>query len=162
MGRSMDPAPDERTAPPERPRQVLATVGALVTGPSGRVLLVRTRKWRGLWGVPGGKIEYGETIREALLREFREETGLELHDLRWGPVQEAVESPEFHRPAHMLLLNFLARSGSERVRLNDEAEAHAWAAPEEALGMALNEPTRRLVRFGLEHGPSAAPLGAAP
>lgn len=144
------------------PRGPVATVGALVTGPSGRVLLVRTRKWRGLWGVPGGKIDRGETIRVALLREFREETGLELHDLRWGPVQEAIDHPEFHRPAHMLLLNFLARADHERVRLNDEAEAYAWAAPEEALRFELNAPTRRLVRFGLEHGADAAPLEPAP
>ena len=32
----------------------LATVGALVTNPEGKVLIVRTRKWRGSWGVPGG------------------------------------------------------------------------------------------------------------
>lgn len=131
-------------------RRPLATVGALVIGPSARGLFVRTRKWRGLWGVPGGKIDYGETMRQALARELLEETGLHLHGLSWGPVQEAVLSPEFHEPAHFILLNFIAHAASEEVRLNREAEAYAWLEPTRALAYPLNAPTRRLVRFYLE------------
>lgn len=133
-------------------RQPLATVGVLVVGPTGRLLLVRTHKWRDRWGVPGGKISYGEGMADAARRELLEETGLEIHDLRWAPVQEAVESPEFHRPAHFVLLNFVARSRSEAVRLNDEAQAWAWATPEEAVRMPLNSFTRVLVEHYLRHG----------
>lgn len=142
----------------ERPaarRWPLATVGVLIRGPSGRWLLIRTHKWRDLWGVPGGKIEYGEGMLAAVRREAREETGLELDDVRWGPVQEAVESPEFHRPAHFVLLNFLARSTSEDVRLNDEAQAFAWVTPEEARSMDLNLPTRVLLDYALTAGDDA-------
>lgn len=149
------------TGAPARPGaspRPLATVGALVVGPDGRVLLVRTHKWRDRWGVPGGKIEYGERIREALAREFREETGLELRDVRWAPVQEAVESDEFHVPAHFVLLNFLARSDATAVRRNDEAQAHAWVAPAEALRYPLNRPTRALVEHYLRLGYSGRPL----
>ena len=133
------------------PEYPLATVGALVVGPSGRVLLVQTHKWRGKWGVPGGKIEYGETMRQALEREFLEETGLTLTDLYWGPVQEAVESPEFYKSAHFILLNFVARTEREEVTLNEEAQAYTWVSPERALSYDLNAPTRRLVTFYLEH-----------
>jgi 8-oxo-dGTP pyrophosphatase MutT (NUDIX family) len=136
----------------------LATVGALIVGPSGRVLLIRTHKWRDRWGVPGGKIEYGETMAAAVRREVREETGLDLDDVHWAPVQEAVESPEFHRPAHFVLLNFVARSASEEVRLNEEAQAFAWVKPEEALTMDLNRPTAVLVRHFLERGFDTPPL----
>ena len=139
-------------------RRPLATVGALVVGPSGRVLLIRTHKWRDRWGVPGGKIEYGETMAAAVRREVREETALELDDIRWAPVQEAVESGAFHRPAHFVLLNFVARSASEVVRLNDEAQAYAWVEPEEALSMDLNPPTAVLMRHYLEHGFDTPPL----
>lgn len=136
----------------ELPEFPLATVGALAVSPAGRVLLVRTHKWRERWGVPGGKIRYGETMREALLREFREETGLELFDVRWGPVQEAVRSADFYREAHFILLNFVARAPTEAVTLNTEAQAHAWVAPEDALGYDLNPPTRALIDFYLRWG----------
>ena len=133
------------------PEHPLATVGALVVGPSERVLLVQTHKWRGKWGVPGGKIEYGETVRRALEREFLEETGLTLTDIYWGPVQEAVESPEFYKSAHFILLNFVARTEREEVALNEEAQAYTWVSPERALSYDLNAPTRRLVAFYLAH-----------
>ena len=51
----------------------LTTVGALVKGPSGRVLIVKTTKWRGSWGVPGGKVDWGETLEAALIREVQDE-----------------------------------------------------------------------------------------
>lgn len=117
------------------------------------MLLIRTHKWRGLWGVPGGKLEYGETLKAALMREFLEETGLTLGTIYWGPVQEAVRSPEFYKDAHFILLNFVALTESTAVTLNDEAQAHVWATPEAALTMNLNTPTRALVQFYLAHQP---------
>ncbi len=131
----------------------LATVGALVRRPDGCVLLIRTHKWRGTWGVPGGKIDYGETMRKALEREFLEETGLSLTHIYWGPVQEAVQSPEFYRDAHFILLNFVALTNDEHVTLNDEAQEHVWTLPEDALTFDLNTPTRALVEFYRAHLP---------
>lgn len=149
-GVESEPTGGGRTRPgTQRP---LATVGALAVGPSGRVLLVRTHKWRDSWGVPGGKIDYGESMCAALRREFREETGLEVRDIRWAPVQEAVESDAFHRPAHFLLLNFVARTDREDVVLNDEAQEYAWVEVDDALRMDLNAFTRPLVEFFGERG----------
>lgn len=135
---------------PERP---LATVGALVVGPSRRVLIIKTHKWRSQWGVPGGKIEYGETMTRALKREFLEETGLTLTEIYQGPLQEAVQSPEFYERAHFILLNFIALTEHEEVRLNEEAEAYTWVSPERALTYDLNTPTRTLVEFYLQRQP---------
>ena len=126
-------------------RRPWLTVGALIQGPDDRRLLVRTRKWNGLWGIPGGKVAWGEPMADALAREIREETGLEILEPRLAFVQEAIRHPEFHRPVHMLLVNYTARSLSDRVRLNDEAQQYRWVALADALDMPLNEPTRRLV-----------------
>ena len=130
----------------------VATVGALVVSPSKRVLLVLTHKWRDTWGVPGGKIHYGEGLRAALVREIHEETSLEIDNVRWGPTQEMVLSKAFYRPAHFILLNFVAYSTSEEVALNEEAQDYVWVLPKEALDYDLNEPTRRLVNYFLEYG----------
>lgn len=131
-------------------RYPLACVGALVKGPSGRVLIVRTTKWRGHWGVPGGKIDWGETKEEALEREFREEVGLGLANIRLAQIQDAVESPQFYKPAHFILIDFFADTASEAVTPNQEIAEWAWAQPEEALEYPLNTFTRTLVQRYLD------------
>lgn len=120
-------------------------VGALVWGPDGRVLLVRTTKWRGRWGVPGGKVEYGETLVDAVTREFEEEVGLRLSDVLYAQTQEAVLSEEFWRPAHLLLVDFFASADSHEVTPNEEIEAWAWVTLDEAAEYSLNTYTRTLV-----------------
>lgn len=133
------------------PRPV-PTVGALIHDGGGRVLMIRTHKWSGLWGIPGGKIRRGETSQAALRREIREETALELEEVRFAMVQDCIDSPEFERPEHFLLLNYVARSRSHDVTLNDEAEEFRWLSPADALGLELNHPTRVLLVEALELG----------
>lgn len=111
------------------PQYPIPTVAALVTGPSGRVLLVRTTKWKGRWGIPGGKVEWGESLEAALRREMREEVGLELHDIRLALVQEAILDPQFHKPMHFIFFNYYARSESEEVTPNEEIAEWAWVDP---------------------------------
>jgi phosphoglycolate phosphatase len=132
---------DKRT--PNRP---VATVGALIHDGQGKLLMIRTHKWSNLWGIPGGKIERGETSEQALAREIREETGLEVSDIRFVMVQDCIESPEFFRKEHFLLLNYVALASSHAVTLNDEAEEFVWASAEEALSMELNSATKILLQ----------------
>ncbi len=127
-------------------RRPVATVGGLIFDPRGRVLMLRTHKWSNLWGIPGGKIEWGEPSEDALRRELREETGLEVTDVRFVLVQDAIHPPEFHRDAHFLLLNYTCRApDGAPVILNDEAEEYRWVTPEEARALPLNTPTRVLL-----------------
>jgi len=130
---------------------VVPTVGALITGPDGKVLMVRTHKWSDKWGIPGGKIKYNEGSEDALRREIAEETGLDIDSICFEIVQDCLEPEEFYRRAHFLLLNYSARSNSSEVQLNEEAEEYRWCTLEEALELDLNQPTRTLIEHVRHH-----------
>jgi phosphoglycolate phosphatase-like HAD superfamily hydrolase/ADP-ribose pyrophosphatase YjhB (NUDIX family) len=131
----------------ERP---VATVGALIHDGKGKVLMIRTHKWSNLWGIPGGKIERGESCETALIREIREETALEISGIRFVMVQESIFSTSFIRPEHFILLNYLAKADSHEVTLNDEAEEFRWVTMEEAFTLELNTATIRLLNRVIE------------
>jgi 8-oxo-dGTP pyrophosphatase MutT (NUDIX family) len=128
----------------------VATVGALLHDGHGKILVVRTHKWGHRWGIPGGKIERGESSIAALRREIREETAIELDDIEFALVQDCIDSPEFMRPEHFLLINYVARARSTAVQLNDEAEDFLWLPPADALALNLNQPTRFLIIDAIE------------
>ena len=108
--------------------------------------MVRTDKWSGKWGIPGGKIEYGETSEQALHREVAEETGLQIADIEFVLAQDCIDSGEFYRPEHFILLNYTCRaSGDPDVTLNEEAQAFRWMSETEAFTLNLNQPTRTLL-----------------
>ncbi len=133
---------ESRTARTSYP---VATVGALIFN-KGDIFLIQTHKWGHTFGIPGGKIKYGETMMNALKREIREETGLTIKNVQWAMVQDSIDSKEFYvREKHFLLLNFYAESSSRTFRLNQEAESGIWVNPKIALTLRLNEPTRWLL-----------------
>lgn len=135
--------------PETTPRSELpiATVGGLLFNENNRVLMLRTHKWSNRWGIPGGKIQWGETSEQALRREIFEETGLSLDSVRFFMLQDCIRPDEFFREAHFILLNYVcAVKGDQEVRLNEEAQSYQWTAPEEALHLPLNSPTRILLR----------------
>lgn len=128
----------------------IATVGALLHDGHGKILMIRTHKWGHRWGIPGGKIERGESSISALRREIREETAIELDDIQFALVQDCIDSPEFMRPEHFLLLNYIVRARTTAVSLNDEAENFIWLPPTDALALDLNQPTRFLLEDAIK------------
>ncbi|MFZ0828612.1 MAG: NUDIX domain-containing protein [Verrucomicrobiia bacterium] len=130
----------EATHPP------LATVGALIFNAADEVLMIRTHKWSNLWGIPGGKIKWGEASEAALGREISEETGLKVVDIEFVLVQDCIHSKEFYRDAHFVLLNYTCYcAGQPCVILNDEARESRWVTMDEACRLPLNTPTRKLL-----------------
>jgi len=129
----------------------VSTVGALIFNQRGEVLMLRTHKWSDLWGIPGGKIKFGERAVDALRREIKEETNLEIADIQFVLVQDCIHSREFYRDAHFVLLNYTCQCvGEVDVRLNDEAVEFRWVSLEAALKLELNRPTRTLLEAVME------------
>jgi ADP-ribose pyrophosphatase YjhB (NUDIX family) len=109
--------------------------------------MLRTHKWSNLWGIPGGKIKWGETSEAALRREILEETGLKISGIQFVLVQDCIHSKEFYRDAHFVLLNYTCRCAGKdpRVKLNDEAREFRWMKPADAKKLKLNKPTKILL-----------------
>ncbi len=127
------------------------TVGALIVGPSKKLLMLHTHKWSGLWGIPGGKIKAAESSEDALRREVFEETGLPLKTVRFAIVQDCIRSKEFYKPAHFVLLNYIGHTTQSKVILNAEADEFRWCSLEECYQLPLNTPTRILLDWYRDH-----------
>ncbi len=124
----------------------LVTVGALIFNEMGEALVVRTHKWSDLWGIPGGKVKWGEASEDALRREIKEETNLDIEDIRFVLVQDCIHSHEFYRDAHFVLLNYTCKTrGPTSVTLNGEAQEYRWLTLADAAALRLNQPTRTLL-----------------
>ena len=121
------------------------TVGGLVFNPEGKALLVRSHKWKGNYTVPGGHIELGERMEDALVREMKEETGLDVYDLQFALFQEFIYDDAFFRPGHFIFFDFACRADSDRVILNEESEEYVWVSLEEALKLPIDAYVRRLI-----------------
>lgn len=133
----------------------LATVGGLIIAPDGDILLVRSVKWRDLFSVPGGKVEWGESREEAYKREIWEETGLKITNLRFAIVQDSICSPDFWQEKHFIMNDFIAdldpSYSKEQVQLNDEAHAFLWISPQKALYLPLHHECRVLIEWYLHY-----------
>jgi phosphoglycolate phosphatase-like HAD superfamily hydrolase/8-oxo-dGTP pyrophosphatase MutT (NUDIX family) len=131
----------------EESRPPIATVGALIFNAKGEVLMIRTHKWSNLWGIPGGKIKWGETSEAALRREILEETGLKISGIKFELAQDCIHSKEFYRDAHFVLLNYICRCAGKNpsVKLNDEGQEFRWVKIAEAKKLKLNKPTKILL-----------------
>jgi nucleoside triphosphatase len=113
---------------------------------------MKSPKWRGKYVVPGGHVELGESLEEALRREIKEETGLDIYDIEFVCIQEFVYDEAFWEKRHFIFLDYACRTDSEEVRLNDEGESFVWVSLEEALELSIEPYTERAIRTYLERG----------
>lgn len=118
------------------------TVGVFIFNQQGKLLLLQSHKWPGAYVVPGGHVELGERLKEAAVREAKEETGLDVYDLEFINFQQFIYDPSFWKKRHFIFFDFAARTDSTDVVLNDEAQEYIWIEPEEALALSLDSYTR--------------------
>jgi ADP-ribose pyrophosphatase YjhB (NUDIX family) len=139
---------DQRTYP-ERP--FLAVSAAIVR--DGKVLVVRRARKPALnlYTLPGGVVETGETLTEAVAREVREETALEVEPVALAGHREAiVRDAQGKVERHFVILCFAARWSSGEPVLNEELDDARWLTPSDLAGLRTTEGLAEIVAAAIE------------
>lgn len=126
------------------------TTGVFIFNPDGELLLLESHKWPGRYVVPGGHVELGERIEDAAIREAKEETGLNVYELKFINFQEFIYDPSFWEPRHFIFFDYACKTDSVDVRLNNEAQSYIWVKLEAALNLPLDSYTRASVEKIIE------------
>jgi 8-oxo-dGTP diphosphatase len=139
---------DDRTYPT---RPFLAVSAAIVR--DGKVLLVRRARQpaNGVFSLPGGVVEAGETLIEAVVREIDEETGLTIEPVALAGYREVVNRDADNRvERHFVILPFAARWIAGEPTLNDELSEARWVDPAEISGFATTPGLAGIVAAAFE------------
>src|SRR5208282_221305 len=147
--RILAPTP-RQTMNREFPEVPLVGVGAIIIeGP--RVVLVKRAHppLQAQWSIPGGVLEIGELLREAAVREAREETGLTVEpgDLL-GVYDRVLRDPDQRVRYHYVLIDFLCRRVAGEISAASDAAEVRWFTQEELPVLNLAEDTLDVIRKG--------------
>ena len=131
------------------PREFRVVVVPLIQNDQGEYLICKMPGDRGVfpgkWGLPGGGIEKGERMEEALMREVREELGIAVTDVKPLFFKDGEFTKCFaggkRRPVYMIFLIFSCLCISDTLKLNEEFCDYAWVAPPLLPTYDLNETT---------------------
>jgi 8-oxo-dGTP diphosphatase len=133
--------PQASSTPKTRPQ--LAVSAAIFR--DGKVLLVRRARppARGLYSLPGGRVEFGEALHVALHREVREETGLKIEIVALAGWREVL--PSASSSGHYVIMSFAARWVGNEPVLNEEHDDFKWLRPDEFGDLKLTSGLPELV-----------------
>jgi len=110
------------------PKRPVLGVGALIFN-RDKILLVERGKepLKGYWSLPGGVLETGETLEQGIIREVREETGLEVKPLKVLEIFERIIRDAHGAPEyHYVLIDYICRITGGLLRAADDASRAAW------------------------------------
>lgn len=101
----------------------------------GKVLLTRRARSpaKGFYSLPGGRVEFGESLHQALAREVDEETGLKIEIVGLAGWREVL--PAAAGAGHYLIMSFAARWVAREPDLNNELDDYRWIAPDALAGL---------------------------
>ena len=139
----------------EYPESPLVGVGAVIVdghGEEKRVLLIRrgTPPLLGEWSLPGGVLECGETLRDAVAREAREETGLMVETGEMlGVYERVIRTDDSRVRYHYVLLDFLCRRIGGDLKAGSDAADVRWFTRDELPALNLAYDASDVVQKGL-------------
>jgi 8-oxo-dGTP diphosphatase len=128
-----------------RKKAVKTAVVAVVRDKDGRILLTKRAipPYLGKWVMPGGKIDLGEPITAALIREVQEEVGLKVHVEGLVDIFEVTPSTE--HSDHYVILYYLASPKGGKLALNEEISEIIWADSETLSDLEITEGTKHIL-----------------
>lgn len=116
----------------------------MIVNEDGQILLAKSHKWFDRYTLPGGHIEIGETMQEAVKREAKEEVGLDVEVGEMLLTQEAIFAPEFWKSKHFIFFDFLCTVKGQMVKLDHrELQDYLWTWPGAALNLNLDSFTEK-------------------
>jgi 8-oxo-dGTP diphosphatase len=123
-------------ASPSEPAHPQLAVSAVIVR-DDKILLVRRADSpaKGFYSLPGGRVEFGESLHAALHREVREETGLRIEIVGLAGWREVL--PGTSGGGHYVIMSFAARWAAGEVTLNEEHDDFKWLEPDELSGLKL-------------------------
>ena len=134
---------------PDRP--FLAVSAAIIR--DGRVLIVRRARppASGIFTLPGGVVEVGETLHQALVREIKEETGMTIEPVALAGHREMIARDAGGRiERHFIILAFAARWIAGEPKLNEELAEARWLRPDEIAPLKTTEGLREIIAAAFE------------
>ena len=143
------PAEDDR----RYPKRPLVGVGAILLR-RDRILLAQRGKepLKGWWSLPGGALEIGESLMDAVCREVREETGLEIRPLGVFEIferiiRDAAGTPEYH----YVLIDYLCRITGGTLRAGDDVARVEWVRRKDLPALQITEGTLTVIERAFEN-----------
>ncbi|MBC8446424.1 MAG: NUDIX hydrolase [Chloroflexi bacterium] len=137
----------------EYPDRPLVGVGGVVVRDDGCVLLVQRGQdpGKGRWGLPGGLVELGETLAEALRREVGEECGIEIEPGEVvGIIEPRVRDEQGRLRFHYVVIDLLATYRSGQLQATSDVSDARWVHPDELSAYPLSTPqTLSMIRKAL-------------
>ncbi len=121
------------------------TCGALIFNLESKIFLMKSHKWRDKYVIPGGHVELGEKIKDALKREIKEETGLSIHNIKFICFQEFIFDNAFWKKRHFIFFDFACKTNSTKVKLNSEGQEYVWVTIKEALKLLIEPYTKKTI-----------------
>ncbi|MCL7394995.1 MAG: NUDIX hydrolase [Thaumarchaeota archaeon] len=138
----------------EYPKMPVVAVGALILQDHNILLVKRVNEpGKGKWSIPGGTVELGESLKDAVVREVYEETGLVVEVLELLDIIEVIRKDDAGNIAfHYVILDYLARPVGGNLRAASDASDVLWASVDEAMNMEITESLRAMLRKLKEKG----------
>jgi len=134
------------------PDQPLVGVGAIIIC-HGKILLQKRERApdEGKWSIPGGLVELGESLKQAVIREVKEETGLKVEKPELIDVVENIIPDEKGKMKyHYIIVDFFVELANERFEVSDKAGELRWVELDKAEDYDLPELLRRFFRRNMQ------------